>query len=288
MIVVVGGTGRLGRLVVKGLVELGESVRVVARKAPGLEVPGAEFVAADVREPQTLPAALAGAEVVVSAMHGMGPAAGESPAQVDRNGNRNLIAAARRAGADIVLLSVIDAGTHHPMELFRMKAFAEAFLRAAAGDWTIVRASAFAEAWSDIIRSTTDSKGVPKVFGRGENPINFVAVQDVAFAVVRAVTDQSLRGHVVEVGGDDLTMTQLAQLVTGQQHVSHIPRMALRRHGHGPRADPARAGPARADGAAHGQHRPRLRPRREQGCSPLAAVHAGGRSPGRDGRLKLH
>src|SRR5690606_37481874 len=58
--------------------------------------------------------------------------------------------------------------------------------------------------------------------------INFVAVHDVAAAVVRAVTDRSLRGQVIEVGGDDLTMTRLAQLTTGQQRVKHIPRTALR------------------------------------------------------------
>jgi NADH dehydrogenase len=228
VIVVIGGTGRLGRLVAAQLLEVGETVRVVARKAPDLEVPGAEFVAADVRHPQTLVPALVGADVVVSAMHGMDPAAGQSPAEVDRDGNLNLIAAARQAGVDIVLLSVVDAATTHPMELFRMKAAAEDALRAGPDDWTIVRASAFAEGWSDILRGTAGRNGVPKVFGRGENPINFVAVHDVAVAVLRAARDETLRGQVIDVGGDDLTLTQLAQLATGQARVSRIPRAALR------------------------------------------------------------
>lgn len=229
MIVVVGGTGRLGRLVVRQLLDLGERVRVVTRREPELDVSPAEFVAADVRQAQRLPAAFERADVVVWAMHGMDPAAGESPADVDRDGNRNLIAAARQAGAEIVLLSVVGARTDHPMELFRMKAAAEETLREGPDDWTVVRASAFAEGWADIVRSTTSGKGVPKVFGRGLNPINFVAVDDVAHAVVRAVTDPSLRSQVIEVGGpDNLTMTRLAQIVTGQQRVSHIPRMALR------------------------------------------------------------
>lgn len=39
------------------------------------------------------------------------------------------------------------------------------------------------------------------VFGRGENPINFVSVTEVADAVVAAVLDQSARGPTVEVVG---------------------------------------------------------------------------------------
>ncbi|ADU48426.1 nucleoside diphosphate sugar epimerase [Intrasporangium calvum DSM 43043] len=246
MIVVVGGTGRLGGRVVSDLVERGETVRVVARHAP-VGGPGGgpgAFVAADVREPDTLEQALDGATVVVSAVHGMDPASGESPAVVDRDGNRNLISAARRAGARIVLVSVVGADRDHPMELFRMKSDAERFLRNGPMDWTVVRASAFAETWADVIRSTTNRKGVPKVFGRGQNPINFVTVDDVAAAVTRAAADPDLRGEVIEVGGpDNLTMEQFARLVTGQPAVGHIPRAALRVMGIA--LAPFRPGPAR-------------------------------------------
>lgn len=229
MIVIIGGTGRLGALVAEQVAALGERARVVARTQPPRAVAPAEFVAADVRAPETLRAALEGADVVVSAVHGLDPKTGQSPAGVDRDGNRNLIAAARDVGAQIVLVSVIGASPQHPMELFRMKAAAEQALRDGPEDWTIVRASAFAETWADIVRSTTGRRGVAKVFGRGENPINFVAVDDVAAAVTRAATDRSLRGEVIEVGGpESLTMTQLARLVTGRPEVGHIPRAALR------------------------------------------------------------
>ena len=228
------GTGRLGGRVVSELVERGETVRVVARHAPadGPRPELAPFVAADVREPDTLEPAFDGAAVVISAMHGMDPASGESPAGVDRDGNRNLISAARHAGARIVLVSVIGADRDHPMELFRMKSDAERVVRNGPLDWTVVRASAFAETWADVVRSTTNRKGVPKVFGRGKNPINFVAVDDVAAAVTRAALDPDLRGEVIEVGGpDNLTMEQFARLVTGQPEVGHIPRAVLRAMG---------------------------------------------------------
>lgn len=226
MITIVGGTGRLGRLVAARLVQDGHEVRVAARHAPGAAVPGAEFVVADVRSPSTLEQAVAGASVVVSAMHGFDPAAGESPASVDRDGNRALIRAARAVGADVVLVSIIGAAADSPIELCRMKADAEVALRDTGGhpaDWTIVRAASFAELWLDLFRSTAGRSGVPKVMGPGRNPINFVSVADVAVAVARAASDSSLRGRVIEVAGEDSTMTDMAMLAAPGRIPTHLP-----------------------------------------------------------------
>ena len=228
MITVVGGTGRLGRLVTTRLLAEGLPVRVVARSAPVTPVTGAQFVAADVRDPASLPGALTGSRVVVAAMHGMDPAAGESPSSVDRDGNRNLVRAAREAGANIVLVSIIGARDDHPIELFRMKAAAEAALREEAAaygiGWTIVRAAAFADMWLDLFRSTGGRSGIPRVMGPGRNAVNFVAVDDVAVAVARAATDPSLHGRVIEVAGEDLSETALATLVTAPgKRPAHIP-----------------------------------------------------------------
>ncbi len=228
MIAVIGGTGRLGRLVSARLVEAGERVRVVGRSAPSTALPGAEFVAADLRDPSTLAPALNGVDTVVAAAHGMSPGAGESPAEVDRDGNIALIEASRTRGAAVVLVSVVDASAHHPMELHRMKWAAEQHLRASGVAWTIVRASAFAEMWIEMLAETAAGGKGPQVFGDGTNPINFVSVEDVAVAVTRAATDPSLRGQVIDVGGpDDLTLNELAGMVRPDVAPRHLPRLAL-------------------------------------------------------------
>lgn len=232
MILVVGGTGHLGRRVVTSLLADGERVRVMAKGAAAasdLGDQGANLFPADVRDPHAVRAAMTGVDVCVSAMQGLTGEGGANPASVDRDGNRNLVDAAAAAGAEIVMLSVVGASANHPIELHRMKWAAEEYLRHSSVPWTIVRGNAFAETWADLLRGSADSAGRVRVFGRGQNPINFVSVADVATAVVRAVRDPSLRGQVIEVGGpENLTFNQFALRVTAGREPRHVPRTALR------------------------------------------------------------
>lgn len=173
------------------------------------------------RDVNGLAAAMRGVRTVVSVMSGYGPNSGGDPRSVDGAGNSNLIRAAESAGVEhFVLVSVQGAGPRHPMELMRMKFMAEQELKASRLAWTIIRPTAFIETWAQIA-----GKGI--VFGRGDNPINFVSACDVAQVVERAVTDRALRGVELEVGGpEDLTLRQFAANFTAGHR--RIPRPAMR------------------------------------------------------------
>jgi NADH dehydrogenase len=128
---------------------------------------------------------------------------------------------------------VLGAAPDHPIELFRMKAAAEAHLRASGAPWTIVRAGAFLELHRDLLRRTAGRSGRPVVLGRGDNPVPFAAVPDVAAAVDRALTDPACRDVVVEVPGVTMTFNELAagmasELGPGARHPRHVPRVLLR------------------------------------------------------------
>ncbi|HEY2308553.1 MAG TPA: SDR family oxidoreductase [Streptosporangiaceae bacterium] len=236
MILLAGGTGRLGTVLATRLIGHGLAVRVLTRdpaRAGHLAALGVEVAAGDVRDRASLAPALDGAGVVVSAVHGFTGPGGVSPATVDYQGNINLIDAARATGAQLVLMSVAGAAADSPMELFRMKHAAEEHLRASGARWTIVRATAFFELWIDILGSTAARSGRPVVFGRGDNPINFVSVTDVAALVEHAVTDPAARGRLLEIGGpENLTFNQLAtaiQAAAGRTSASrHVPPLVLR------------------------------------------------------------
>lgn len=229
MILVAGGTGTLGRETVARLNAGGREVRVLTRDATHVAGPGVEVAIGDLRDPSTLTAAVKGVSAVVCAAHGFLGGRGAGPEEVDHQGNRNLVRAAAEAGVEhFVLLSVLDARPDHPMSLHRAKYAAEQNLHASTMSWTILRPSSYVETWMDIVGGKLASGGPAVVFGRADNPINFVSVQDVATLVERALTDPALRGETIDVPGlDNLTMKQLA-LHLGANRIRHIPRGALR------------------------------------------------------------
>ena len=245
MITVVGGTGLLGSALIPLLHERGATVRVASRRAslaPELRQMVTDVVAADVREPATLGAAVTGSDVVVSAVHGVAPGdRHSSPATVDVAGNAHLVDAAASAGADVVLLSIVGAAPDGG-ELQRAKWAAEQYLRGSGVPWTIVRATAYLEQWEQMLRGSGER---PTVFGRGANPVNLVPVAAVARVVADACVDPGDRGHVLEVRGErDLTLTELAASVCPPGvRPRHVPRPVL--HAMGQLARPVRPDLAR-------------------------------------------
>ncbi len=216
MILVAGGTGRLGSLVVERLEAEGVRVRAWGHASDG-----------DLR--QVTDESMDGVSVVVSAVTGFPT---QPPSGVDRDGNVALIDAAERVGADVVLVSALGATADSPMELFRMKHAAEEHLRRSSCAWTIVRPDAFEETWVEILEQTAGRRHRPLVFGRGDNPFAWVSVQAVAAEVARAATDPSTRGHTLDVRGPhQRTLDQLARRVMADHgwegDPRHVPRAIL-------------------------------------------------------------
>jgi NADH dehydrogenase len=237
MILLAGGTGRLGRQVTQLLTARGCDVRILTRdpaRGQQLAGPRVELAAGDVRDHAAVERAIAGARVVVSAMHGFAGTGDCNPRTVDGVGNHNLIQAARAAGVEhVILVSVHGAAAEHPMELFRMKYQAEQELRASGLNWTILRPTAYMETWGALIGEPLLKTGQTRIFGRGVNPINFVSAHDVARYVELAVVHPALRGVVLEIGGPaNLSLLEVArtfETVTGKSGARrHIPLPMMR------------------------------------------------------------
>jgi len=233
MILVAGGTGTLGTVLTAGLLQRGTQVRVLTRSGTELS-DDVEGVVGDVRSPDDAARAVQGARAVVSVVTGFGPVRGITTRGVDLEGNRTLFAAAREAGIEhFVLLSVHEASPDHPIELFRMKYAAEQELRASGLAWTIVRPTAYLETWVRLLCGPLVEKGKTRVFGRGQNPINFVSVRDVARVVEQALLDPEQRGQAIEVAGpENLTMNAVVETFLAETGASgsvrHVPRAAMR------------------------------------------------------------
>src|SRR5437660_1298672 len=236
MILLAGGTGHLGTALAERLARGGARVRVLtrdpARARPHIPA-GVELVAGDVRVRSSLASAMVDVETVISAVTGFGPG-GSGPWQVDMRGNQNLIAAASAAGVEhFVLVSIHAPSSDHSMELYRAKFMAEKSLLESNLAWTIVRPTPFMELWAGIIGDSLIKGGAATVFGRGENPINFVSVQDVARFIELAVADRRLRGKTLDIGGpENLTLNAIVEVIAASSgrppRARHVPLTALR------------------------------------------------------------
>jgi uncharacterized protein YbjT (DUF2867 family) len=229
MILVAGGTGTLGRVLVSRLTEAGNEVRVLTRDADHARGLPVDVAVGDVRDASSLAVATTGATVVISAVHGFLGGRGAGPHEIDEVGNGNLVRAALDAEVPhFVLLSALDARSDHPMSLHRAKYAAEQQLRSSGLSWTILRPSSYIETWTEVIGGKLATGGPAIVFGRADNLINFVSVEEVAGLVERAIDDPVLRGRIIDVPGpENLTMTQLARRL-GAAKVRRVPRTALR------------------------------------------------------------
>lgn len=227
MIVVVGGTGRLGRLVVDELVGR-QAVRVLARRATQTVPPmgvGVEAVDADVRDADAVEGASLGASCIVIASHGVESRERDGLESVDIDGARAVVAAAQRTGCAVVLTSIVGAAPDAALPLARSKWEAERIVRDSGVPWTIVRSAAFAQTWAMILTMSAGRSGRPSMIGRGRAGHRFVDVRDVAAVIARATTDGALRGRTLQVSGPQvLTPSQLASMVQQANSWTGAPR----------------------------------------------------------------
>jgi NADH dehydrogenase len=208
--------------------------RVLA-KVDELKALGAKPIRGNLADPEALEFAVRGARAVVAAAHSVLGRGHESSQAVDDDGHRSLIDAAKAAGVEhFIYTSVFQASSDHPLDFWRTKARVERHLEESGMTYTIVRPTSFMDmhAYQLIGKSVIEGKRA-MLTGRGTNPRNFVASEDVAKVVVGALRIPSLRGQTIDVGGpQNLSghdVVEVFERVSGRKaKVGHIPIRALK------------------------------------------------------------
>jgi uncharacterized protein YbjT (DUF2867 family) len=236
MILVVGGTGRLGVRVTSDLADTGQPFRIMARGQsqpfPGRSRSPIEVFQGDLSSAADCLLAVEGCEQVVFAASGFGLKRGGTPRSVDRDGALRLVEAAERAGVrHLVMMSMYGAAAHAPMEFLRMKYAAEEALKSSAMDWTIIRMGANLEQFLAAMGHPLKPKGRVIVFGSGNVPVTFTSTADAAALVGRALSDPALGGQIIHWGSGIHSLNDLASAIlvnAGGGAIKRIPVPALR------------------------------------------------------------
>ena len=238
MILIVGGSGFLGREVAKLLLSQGKQVRVLVRtlaKVEDLKQAGAEVIQGDLIHPPSLMRACQGVDRVLAAANSFLGKGKNKAEAVDEAGHRALIDAAKVSGVThFVYTSMLGVSPDHPFDYARMKYSIEEYLKASGLSYTILRSAWYMEQNVHLYngKSILES-GKTSLLGNGTKPRNFIAVRDVAQFAVLAMLTPKLKNRTIDIGGpQNATNNQVAALygkIAGiTPKVSHMPPLMAR------------------------------------------------------------
>ncbi len=225
-IVVAGGTGFIGREVVRRLLETGQDEVVVATRNAARDLWGGRrvrLIQAFAGDPVSLGRAFAGADVVVQAVQFPNhpvedPARGHTYLEVDGRGTAAAARAAKRGGVRrFVYLSGAGAGHGRPQAWYRAKDMAEAAIRDQGLEHVFLRPSwVYGPGDRSMSRFVFFCRYLPvvPVIGDGRAPSWPLHVADLGRAIVECVRRTDAAGQVLEVGGPHrLTMDGIVRAI---------------------------------------------------------------------------
>ena len=215
LITIYGGSGFIGRHVVRAIAKTGARMRVAVRRpelAGHLQPLGGvgqiNAVQANVRYPESLLAAAQGADAVVNLVGILFPTGKQTFKAVQDEGARHVAEAARAAGAKaLVHLSAIGASADAPSVYARTKAEGEAAVKAVFPNAVILRPSVVFGPEDDFFnRFAALARIAPALplIGGGKTRLQPVFAGDVAKAVIAGLTGKAAAGAPYELGGPEV------------------------------------------------------------------------------------
>ena len=227
-VVLVGGTGFVGRAIANRLGEAGVNIVVPTRNRSRashmLLLPTVDVVDADVHEPATLERLFAGADAVVSlvgVLHSRsGDPYGPGFARAHVELPKKIVAACRQAGVKrLVHISALGASADGPSEYQRSKAAGEAAIRSTGADldWVILRPSVIFGRDDRFLNMFARLAAVFPVLPLAGADARFqpVYVEDLAEVVWRSLITADAAGQSFDVAGPSVyTLRQLVEYVS--------------------------------------------------------------------------
>ncbi|HSF79943.1 MAG TPA: NAD(P)H-binding protein [Anaerolineales bacterium] len=223
MILVTGGTGFVGKALVRNLVEAGHTVRTLIRpssRSPNLPRGVAvEVAVCSLDDLRGLRAAMVGVDTVYHLAGVERRGAYASLMNVDILGTRAVAQAAVDARVDrIFYLSHLGADRASAFPVLKAKAIAEEFIRRSKLDYTILRTAvvygpddSFTTGLARIIGTLPYFFFVP---GNGRTQLQPLWVEDLVTCLTWALDDNDTRNEMYEVGGPEFfTFTQILEMI---------------------------------------------------------------------------
>jgi len=242
MILVIGGTGFIGRHLVARLAESGEKVRVAARGERGADLPeGVEQARVDVISGEGLAEAMAGVDRVAHLVAIIIEKGSQRFDAVIRGGTEGVVREAEKAGVKkLVYVSAIGAAPDPRFPYWHAKWEAEQIVAGSSLNYTILRPSLvfgpedeFFNRLADMVRRSP----LLPIAGAGKTRFQPIGVDDLVACIVACIVACLGEGthdrQTVEVGGpEQLTYNELIDVISAalgkRRPRVHVPLWLMR------------------------------------------------------------
>ncbi len=229
IVTVFGASGFLGRHLVRRLAAAGYGVRAAERDTdaalflkPMGDVGQIVPWPADITKPDSVAAAVAGADAVVNLVGILYESGAATFRKIHEEGAANVAKAAAEAGvARLIHVSALGADANSPAKYARTKAAGEEAVKAAFPKATILRPSVVFGPEDDFFNRFASmarlSPVLPVMGGKDGPKFQPVFVGDVADAILASLVENKAQGQVYELGGPAVySFRQIMQLVKAQ------------------------------------------------------------------------
>ncbi len=224
LVTVFGGSGFLGRHVVRALCKRDYRVRVAVRRPelagylqPLGRVGQIHAVQANLRYPASVEAAMRDSHVAINLVGILTEGGAQTFEAVQAKGAETVARAASAAGARMVQVSAIGADENSPSGYARAKAAGEKAVLAAVPSATILRPSLIFgpdDQFTNRFASLARMSPFLPLIGGGVTKLQPAYVGDVATAVANAVDGKTKEGATYELGGPEvLTMREIMEII---------------------------------------------------------------------------
>ena len=224
LVTVFGGSGFVGRSVVRALCKRDYRVRVAVRRPelaghlqPLGKVGQIHAVQANLRYPASVEAAMRDAQAAINLVGILTESGAQTFDAVQAAGAGAVAKAASAVGARMVHVSAIGADENSPSRYARTKAAGEKAVLSASPTATILRPSVVfgpEDQFTNRFASLARVSPMLPLIGGGVTRLQPVYVGDVATAVADAIDGKTKAGATYELGGPEvLTMRQIMEII---------------------------------------------------------------------------
>jgi NADH dehydrogenase len=239
-ILIVGGTGRVGREVALTLSKRGFNVTAMlrgGRNHTGSEQllnAGVNVVEGDLRSPMSLSNAVQSVETVFCSATSMPSAANDGLRQVDHDGTLSLIEAAEKQGVKRFIYISYSGNIRFDSPLECAKRDCENRLIRSRMETLILRPSYFMDMWLGPMLGFDPANGSVRIYGSGNAKVSYISSSNVAdFAVASVTAPAGEKNVILELGGPEplsqLEAVRIFEQTLGKQmRIDYVPVETLR------------------------------------------------------------